>query len=271
MFCKFGDECAYLHLTRDNSKEVYTEVIEDVKNLKAEVELLKKTVKSQAYIKEEAKIVMKEIKRVKEEISQLKAENLKTEKKISMIEEDLQSQSESEGGEDEAQEKASFNGNFSCEHCNIQFGIKRHFEIHMKRHEGVNGDIACLECNYSCKRRNTFQKHMNMKHPKKPKSSSKLNEDESGTGMAVHSDNESKTETVSEEEELVYQVEIVDGKPVFTCNLCDEGFYDLEIIEKHIEDDHGKIVTYKEWTECGGKDCGICSECTIMKKYDYEP
>lgn len=110
---------------------------------------------------------------------------------------------------------------------------------------------------------------MNMKHPKKPKSSSKLNEDKCGAGMDVHIVKESKDETVSEEEELVYQVEIVDGKPLFTCNLCDEGFDDLENIEKHIEDDHGKIVTYTEWTECGDKNCGICSECTIMKKYDY--
>ena len=80
-FCKFGDECAYLHLTRDNSKEVYTEVIEDVKNLKAEVDLLKKTVKSLSYIKEEAKEVKKEIKRVKEEISQLKQKILKQQRK----------------------------------------------------------------------------------------------------------------------------------------------------------------------------------------------
>ena len=73
-----------------------------MKNLKAEVDLLKKTVKSLSYIKEEAKVVKEEIKMVKEKISQLKAENLKMAKKISMIEEDLESESESEGGEDEA-------------------------------------------------------------------------------------------------------------------------------------------------------------------------
>lgn len=130
-FCKFGDECAYLHLTRDNSKEVYTEVIEEVKNLKAEVDLLKKTVKSLSHIKEEAKGVKEEIKMVKEKISQLKAENLKMAKKISMIEEDLESESESEGGEDEAQENVSFDGIFSCEHCNTQFVRKSHFEKHI--------------------------------------------------------------------------------------------------------------------------------------------
>ena len=108
-----------------------------------------------------------------------------------------------------------------------------------------------------------------MKHPKKPESSSKLNGDKCGAGMDVHIHNESKDETVSEEEELVYQVEIVDGKPVFACNLYVAGFDDLENIEKHIEDDHGKIVTYTEWTEWCDNNCGFCSECTIMKKYHY--
>ena len=62
---------------------------------------------------------------------------------------------------------------------------------------------------------------------------------------------------------------MVDGEPVFACNLCNECF-DVDTIEKHIEDDHGKTVTRKEWTSCEDSDCGICSECN-MKKYEDEP
>ena len=56
-FCRFNDDSAYLHLTRDDSKEAHNEVIEDINNLKAEVDLLKRTVQSLSYIKEEAKVV----------------------------------------------------------------------------------------------------------------------------------------------------------------------------------------------------------------------
>ena len=61
---------------------------------------------------------------------------------------------------------------------------------------------------------------------------------------------------------------MVNAEPVFTCNLFNEGFDDLYSIEKHIEYEHGKIV---EWTSCGDGDCGIGSECTIMKKYEDGP
>ena len=71
-----------------------------------------------------------------------------------------------------------------------------------------------------------------MKHSKKPKISSKLNEDECFAWMDVHIDNESYEETVFEEEELFYEVEIVCGKPVITCNLYDKGFDDLDNIKK---------------------------------------
>ena len=57
-FGKFSDECAYLHLTRDDSKEAHNEVIEDMKNL--------------SYIREEANVGIREIKSVKFEVQQLK-------------------------------------------------------------------------------------------------------------------------------------------------------------------------------------------------------
>ena len=139
----------------------------------------------------------------------------------------------------------------------------------MKRHEVVEDYITCLQCSYKCKSRNIFQKHMNMKHAQKSKSSSKteLNDEQDDTGIDSFNDkkdDENKDESDSEEEEPLYQFEMVDGEPTFACKLCDECF-DVDTIENHIEDDYGK-----EWTSCDDSHCGICSECN-MKKYEDEP
>ena len=89
-FCKFVDDCDYLHLNKNYSKEAYNELIEDMKNIKAEVDYLKNKINSLSYIKEEAKVVQKAIRIGKEEICQIKAENIETAKKISMLEEDME-------------------------------------------------------------------------------------------------------------------------------------------------------------------------------------
>ena len=164
-----------------------------------------------------------------------------------MIEEDLEDESESESDKNEAHKNPYIDVWFSCEYCKTQFGIKNYFETHMKRHEVVEDYITCLQCSYKCKSSNIFEKHMNMKHAQKSKSSSKteLNDEQDDTRIYSYNDtkdDENKDESDSEEEQLLYQ----------------------------FEDDHGKTVTRKEWTSCEDSDCGICSECN-MKKYEDEP
>ena len=62
---------------------------------------------------------------------------------------------------------------------------------------------------------------------------------------------------------------MVDGEPIFVCKFCDECF-DVDTIDKHIEDDYGKTVTRKEWTSCEDSEYGMSSEYN-MKKYEDEP
>ena len=83
-------------------KKAHSAVIQDMKNLKAEVDLLKRTVQSLIYIQEEAKVDIKEPKLVKIEVKQQKTDNLKIEQNIQIMEEDLDDEFESESDENEA-------------------------------------------------------------------------------------------------------------------------------------------------------------------------
>ena len=102
-------------MINDDSKEAYEEVLEDLKNIKAKFDLLKRTGKSQNYIKGEAKVFQKEIKFIKAEIRQLRAENKETARKINIIEDELENESKSESGETETDTYLSMDGLFSCD------------------------------------------------------------------------------------------------------------------------------------------------------------
>ena len=40
-----------------------------------------------------------------------------------------------------------------------------------------------------------------------------------------------------------YQIEFVDGEPIFVCNICDEGLDTEAEITKHIKDKHESIMS----------------------------
>ena len=65
-----------------------------MKNIKAEVDLLKKTVKSLSEIKKKGKYIKKSIEVLKEEIDKIKAENIKITNKVNLIEEELESETD---------------------------------------------------------------------------------------------------------------------------------------------------------------------------------
>ena len=83
-----------------------------MKNIKAEVDLLKRFVKSQNYIREEAKAFQKSINTIKKEIHQIKAEIKETTNKIRMIEEDMKSESEPDVDETEEDDTIPMDGFF---------------------------------------------------------------------------------------------------------------------------------------------------------------
>jgi hypothetical protein len=254
-FCKFGNECAYLHNSGWNTKEAYEKLVEDMKNIKAEVDLLKRTVKSQNYIREEAKAFQKSINTIKNEIHQIKAEIKETTNKIRMIEEDMESESEPEVDETEEDDTIPMDGFFSCEYCNDQFGISKYYKAHIESHK-YEDIIKCLKCLFSCENTITFQKHMNTKHPLQ-------RNDKNGHVVEEETD---ENEAEEEDDVNLYSVEMVNGEHVLVCNLCNEGLDNDEVLIKHMKEIHNREIQDKEFIPCENGNCTECIEC-IYKRW----
>ena len=65
-FCRFGKDCSYVHISREHSEVCKDLEDEDMKNIKAKVDLLKNTVKSLSKIKKGGKLINKTIKALTE-------------------------------------------------------------------------------------------------------------------------------------------------------------------------------------------------------------
>ena len=88
--CRFKEECLYRHVNENElgieNKREYDELIEDVRNLKEEVELLKHTVKSHSSIIQEDNMIKKLINDMKDDIQKIKDENHDLVQKFYLIE-----------------------------------------------------------------------------------------------------------------------------------------------------------------------------------------
>jgi archaellum component FlaC len=193
---------------KDQNQKGLDDMFEDVKNLKAEVDLLKNAVKSLGGIKQEGKAIMKSINILKEDIKQIKIENVQLARKVNTIEEEMEADADDESEDDETDKLA---GNLACEYCKIHFGIRKFYENHIEQHMG-KGIIKCLECLYSCENKGTFLKHMNTKHPHK-----RLDVTENS-----FEEENNEIESDSEDETSLFSIKIVNGEPVCVGNLCDE-------------------------------------------------
>ena len=140
-----------------------------------------------------------------------------------MIVEHMESESEPENGENEEDDNIPMDGLFSCEYCKAQFGSNKHYKAHIESHQ-YESIIKYLKCLFSCKNTNTFQKHMNTKHP------------HGETDDIEHVNEEVTDENEAEEKDDVslYSIEMVNGEPVFVCNLCDEGLDNDELMMNNI-------------------------------------
>ena len=140
---------------------------------------------------------------------QINAENIETAKKISMLEEDMKTDTESERIESEAENILYIDGLFSCEYCKTQFGIKKYFEAHMRSHKGGEYSIECLEWKFNSTSKNIFQKQLNMKHPRVMKNLSVTNPDENKENTELedndNSEDSNKEESSSEEDDPLCQ------------------------------------------------------------------
>ena len=93
-----------------------------MKNIKAEVDLLKKTVKLLSEIKKESKWIKKSIEVSKEEIDKIKSENIKITNKVNLIGEEFESKTDKNscGDESELHDKVELEW-LSCVYCKTHF------------------------------------------------------------------------------------------------------------------------------------------------------
>ena len=154
-FCRFKERCAFAHrkTKAENetqklsievaklkaeienikhekgvslTKKLNDSTTEDVKNLKAEVDVMKNTIKSIISIRQEGKSLKKSIGEIKEDIKYLRALNEDTIKRIKIVEEDFEEESEEEDNSESL---------FTCNYCGSQFSHREHFEKHIENHE----------------------------------------------------------------------------------------------------------------------------------------
>ena len=163
-FGKFGSDCAFVHekIVKMND---FMLALEDVKNVKAEVDVLKNTFNSLTSIKQEGNVLKRLIEGLKVETQKLRKENEEIKHRIKHVEEEFEDETEEES---EIESHVPLEGLFSCMYCDHQFGIRKYFEAHMMIHQdkyNSNLDIKCSVCDYNCTQEITMKKHMNTIHP----------------------------------------------------------------------------------------------------------
>ena len=75
-YCRLGVKCEYKNQLSEDSN--HKDTTDDIKNIKAELDVLKNTVKALMSIKEESKSLQRDVKYLKEEIVFLIAANKET-------------------------------------------------------------------------------------------------------------------------------------------------------------------------------------------------
>ena len=99
----------------------------------------------------------------------------------------------------------------------------------MERHAG-EGIIKCLQYLYSCEKKDTLKKHMNTKHPFEGSNNSEPRYDDEEHNTYI-------------EDNMLYDIEIVNGEAVCVCNICSEGLDNAEEVRNHMKESHDRVLT----------------------------
>ena len=197
--------------------------------MKHEIGILKLNVISMTSLRQERDDINSAIGVLKEEIKEIKTANVKIESKIKSFEEELEEESEDDLEEyDESKEDYAWQTKneriYSCQYCDIQIKTRNNFEVHMESHikKGSKEQLKCSECEYSCNKKITLKKHKNTK-------------------QQITNETLGNTESESEGEFDLFQLEIVSDEEVYVCNLCDEGLDSEPEVRKHLKVNNKKV------------------------------
>jgi uncharacterized C2H2 Zn-finger protein len=201
--CRFGEKCAYSHQRISNFPSLEHEnVHEDVKVLKAEVNSLKKALKSLIDIREESEELKRAVIDIKEDIKFLDSSNREVVKRIINLEKnptgDLKDKSENycetilvkKADESHTQESAEDLKCVKCEYIGqTNVSLKKHINT-------KNLKFRCDQCDCTFKKEITLKKHKNTKHGQLNK---KLGEGKFGYFFDVRPGKEYEAEILREE------------------------------------------------------------------------
>ena len=227
-FCKFGEECAYRH-PQDKSEEVHKltarnkleidKLKEEVKELKSEIKCL--TALTRQFVQQPEDIT--------------REKNLKKEESIPNI---------------------LVKSKFKCDKCECSF--KK--EVTLQKHKNTkHAEPTEIETKILGKAK---LGHVPAEKPDKEINADTLttkgevNETEVQVNKPLNTEHPNEyVEAMSHEDGILltdnsgfegiddmFQIEILEGEPVFACNICNEGFDQDYEIRKHVEEDHNEIV-----------------------------
>ena len=227
--CGLGKKCAYNHKVRHKEDNVEMKALnEDVKNLKAKMDVLKNTIKSLVSIKQEGKKLQKDLHNMKEEIKILKIGYKETEEKLKALEEELEEESDEETEELNRDD----GGTYKCEYCRFHVIGKREFEKHVKK----SSEFKCCKCDFQGKTDISLKKHINTKHQ------IEHTENANDNRMTIDESDTSEEELIFQDVDELFQLETVENELVYACNLCEEGFDSVEEVKEHLEKGHMDVL-----------------------------
>ena len=240
-FCKFKKDCAYSHTERLKREDLEV-ITEEMKNIKAELDVVKKSVQTLSDIKQEGKALKKYVDTLKEEIYQIKLENVDILQKIKVIEEDYEEYSDEESEQEDI--------------VNVKATQYSHAHSEHEKESKGKEDIKCSECEFTCERVITLQKHVNTKHQRI---------------LEPSNNNNDESDSESEDGRDKFTIEMVNNEEVYACNLCIQGLDYKEEIMNHLKEKHDRVieVNEKQCSECAKLENTRCIQC-IMNEYDYE-
>lgn len=210
--CGFAEKCAYSHKRRSNLSSLENANIhEEVKILKAEVDALKKVLKSLIAIREESEDLKKAVEDIKDEIKFLDSSNREVVSKIIKLEKDLADDSDNES-----------------ETLFEPMVVKKVDKSNSKKSAG---DLKCEKCGFIGQTNVSLKKHVNTKHP-----------DECFESSKIEGVNLPEADCILDGIDDLFQMEIVEGEKLYVCNVCDKGFEEDDKIRKHIQRNHKEII-----------------------------
>ena len=266
--CGFGDMCSYNHkkvLNQHGSDK--DELKEDIKNLKVEVEYLKESIKICISSRKESETLEKSLNELKADIKLLTVKNKELTGKINDLENDAEKEGDiiiEKSQNIQSPEVVNAGSNipakikFKCDMCTSSFKKK----ITLEKHKNIkHSKIYCISNKKIGEGQFGFAfdtrpgkeaeaDELRLEWREKMKDYNTPNENEKNViNDTVEKDNNDKSEVTekSKESELIavedyFQLEFVDGEPLFVCNVCDEGLDSETEVKQHIQENHESLL-----------------------------